>query len=75
MKNETCMKCNGSNLQSGELSNYTLFGFHPKGGSLITNIKATACLDCGLLVFSVDPEEVNAAIKNARRTEKQFPTT
>jgi hypothetical protein len=70
----TCLRCNGSNLNHGTLMGFSMIGFRPTNrdgkpaGNLVLN--GAACLDCGAVSFSLDPKRVKEEIAKEESTEK-----
>ena len=74
MSEKTCSRCKSDNLQDGKFMGFSLVGFQPwiKGpkGAGIHILSATACLDCGTVDFSIDPEVVKDAVRKAEAEDK-----
>jgi hypothetical protein len=58
-----CVNCRSNNLCNGKLAADAGLSFRPDSTSFLrlsfgVRVKAVACLDCGITVLSMDPEEL-----------------
>lgn len=64
----TCLRCGGTNLESGALRSTGAMHFRPQGAKFLqlktadVDVEARLCLDCGTISLSCDVQKVKSLI-------------